>query len=123
MLRSVPKKFNYKVIAIEEVQDITTMKLDELIGSLRAFEMRLKIDERDTKKEIAFTPGASKTVPAIAVHKEILESMALMTKTFNRAFKKSIGKLIQKEVITKIRMIENQKVLPRETKGFNVMSV
>lgn len=34
ILRSLPKKFDMKVISIEEPQDISHMKGDELIGSL-----------------------------------------------------------------------------------------
>ncbi|KAK2415413.1 gag-protease polyprotein [Trifolium repens] len=37
--RSLPKRFNMKVTAIEESQDLRTMKMDKLIGSLQAYEM------------------------------------------------------------------------------------
>ena len=33
-LRSLPKRFAYKVTAIEKARDVNTMKLDELMGSL-----------------------------------------------------------------------------------------
>ena len=54
MLRSLPKRFDMKVTAIEEAQDIYKMKVDELIGSLLTFE--LSINERSEKKNksIAF---------------------------------------------------------------------
>ncbi|TYJ98791.1 gag-pol polyprotein [Cucumis melo var. makuwa] len=39
VLRSLPRKFNMKVTAIEEAHDITTLRLDELFGSLLTFEM------------------------------------------------------------------------------------
>ena len=43
-----------KVTAIEEAQDIGTMKVDELIGSLQTFELTLN-DRADKKsKSIAF---------------------------------------------------------------------
>ncbi|MCI89325.1 gag-pol polyprotein, partial [Trifolium medium] len=48
ILRSLPKRFNMKVIAIEESQDLSTIKVDELIGSLQTFEMAL--DDRTEKK-------------------------------------------------------------------------
>jgi len=41
ILRSLPKRFDMKVIAIEEVQDISNMKVDELIGSLQNFEIMI----------------------------------------------------------------------------------
>lgn len=34
VLRSLPTRFSIKVTAIEEANDITSMKLDELFGSL-----------------------------------------------------------------------------------------
>ena len=39
ILRSLPKRFDMKVIAIEEAQDISSMKVDELIGSPQTFEL------------------------------------------------------------------------------------
>jgi hypothetical protein len=48
ILRSLPRKFNMKVTAIEEAQDISSMKVDELIGSLQTFE--LYINERSEMK-------------------------------------------------------------------------
>ncbi|KAK2457508.1 putative mitochondrial protein [Trifolium repens] len=54
ILRSLPRRFDMKVTAIEEAHDINTMKVDELIGSLETFE--LAINERGDKKSksIAF---------------------------------------------------------------------
>ncbi|KAK2356863.1 gag-protease polyprotein [Trifolium repens] len=49
ILRSLPKRFNIKVSAIEESQDLSTMKVDELIGSLQTFEMA--INEKLEKEE------------------------------------------------------------------------
>ena len=40
-----------KVTAIEEANDITTMKFDELFGSLRTFE--LSFDDNAPKKKIS----------------------------------------------------------------------
>lgn len=41
VLRSLPKKFDMKVTTIEESQDISSMKIDDLWGSLFTFEMFL----------------------------------------------------------------------------------
>ena len=57
-LRSLPKRFAYKVTAIEEAKDVRKMKLEELIGSLRTFEMNLEEEKGDKKSEgIAFQAG------------------------------------------------------------------
>ena len=41
-LRSLPKRFAYKVMAIEEAKDMRTMKLEKLMESRRTFEMILE---------------------------------------------------------------------------------
>jgi len=49
ILRSLPKRFDMKVNVIEEAQDISNMKVEELIGSLQNFE--ILISNRMEKKE------------------------------------------------------------------------
>ena len=49
-LRSLPIRFAYKVTAIEEAKDVTTLKLEELMGSLRMFEMNFE-EERAKKNQ------------------------------------------------------------------------
>ncbi|TYK19673.1 Receptor-like protein 12 [Cucumis melo var. makuwa] len=39
VLRSLPPRFSMKVTTIEEANDITTMKLDELFGLLHMFKL------------------------------------------------------------------------------------
>ena len=46
-LRSLTERFAYKVTAIEEARDVSTMKLDELIGFLQTFELNLKQNKKD----------------------------------------------------------------------------
>ena len=45
-LRSLPERFAYKVAAIEEAKDVSTMKLDELMGSFQTFELNLSQNKR-----------------------------------------------------------------------------
>src|SRR4030042_1308373 len=54
ILRSLPKKFDMKVTAIEEAQDIKDMKVDELMGSLQTFEIALNDRTEKKGKSIAF---------------------------------------------------------------------
>ncbi|XP_039122028.1 uncharacterized protein LOC120258644 [Dioscorea cayenensis subsp. rotundata] len=46
-LRSLLRRFDAKVVAIEEGRDITTMRLDELMGSLQAYDMNLNPGRRE----------------------------------------------------------------------------
>lgn len=41
ILRSLPKSFDMKFIAIEEAQDVGEIKINELIGSLLSVEMEI----------------------------------------------------------------------------------
>ena len=49
-MRSLPDRFSSKVISIEEAKDLNSMKVEDLMGSLRAFEMTLK--QRKSEKYI-----------------------------------------------------------------------
>ncbi|XP_073119902.1 uncharacterized protein [Henckelia pumila] len=53
VLRSVPKRFHTKVCAIDESKDTSTMGLDELISSVRTYEMELEAkDDSKEKKDV-----------------------------------------------------------------------
>ena len=74
ILRSLPKSFRAKVIAIEESKDFDEIKIQELIGSLQTYELRLPshksskslalktitermdnpLEEDDVEKEVVF---------------------------------------------------------------------
>ncbi|WJX62830.1 hypothetical protein P8452_47785 [Trifolium repens] len=54
LLRSLPKRFDMKVTTIEEAHDISTMKMDELVGSLQTFEIVLNERGDKKNKSIAF---------------------------------------------------------------------
>ena len=53
VLRSLLSRFSMKVMAIEEANDITTMKLDELFGSLCTFEFSFEDQEQKKKNGTA----------------------------------------------------------------------
>ncbi|KAA0065593.1 gag-pol polyprotein [Cucumis melo var. makuwa] len=87
VLRSLPSCFSMKVVVIEEANDITTMKLDELFGSLRTFELILEDGKPKKKSGIALqvindnTPQLSKE----RIHDDNLaKSRALLTKQVSK---------------------------------------
>ncbi|CAM8954423.1 unnamed protein product [Rhodiola kirilowii] len=49
VLRSLPPRFAMKVTAIEEMHDISKLKLDELMGSLRTYEINHDFQPGDVK--------------------------------------------------------------------------
>ena len=56
ILRSLPKKWEAKVTAIQEAKDLTKLPLEELIGSLMTHQINLNNHQRvkENKKNIDF---------------------------------------------------------------------
>jgi hypothetical protein len=50
ILRSLPERFNPKVSAIEEMSEIKTLSLDQLLGTLTAYEMRISKDQNSSRE-------------------------------------------------------------------------
>jgi len=46
----LPDKFNPKVSTIEELTDLKTMSIDQLLGTLIAYEMRINKDKSSTRE-------------------------------------------------------------------------
>jgi hypothetical protein len=53
ILRSLPNRFNPKVSAIEELNDLKTLSIDQLLGTLTTYEMRISKD-KPTSREALF---------------------------------------------------------------------
>ncbi|XP_061993997.1 uncharacterized protein LOC133711945 [Rosa rugosa] len=79
ILRALPEKFHSKVTSIEDSFDIDVYPLDELIGNLKTYEMRLKPEKKN--KGVAF-----KAVKGAEEEEETLD-LALLTKEFKRFLK------------------------------------
>src|SRR3984957_4748976 len=50
ILRSLPDKFNPKVSAMEELNDLKNLSIDQLLGTLTAYEMRINKDKSSTRE-------------------------------------------------------------------------
>ncbi|XP_075473355.1 uncharacterized protein LOC142504363 [Primulina tabacum] len=110
VLRSLPEKFNVKVCAIEESKDTSTINLDELMSSLKTFEMNLVLQKKDKGKTIALEVSTDSYDEILQISKEVNESdlgedsISLITKKFGDYLKKmrEKKKIGQKSVLPNI---------------------
>ena len=73
-----------KVIAIEEAQDIASMKVEELVGSLQTFEMNFSDKIEKKGKSIAFT---SNTDNEEVDEEDLSKDIVLLGRQFNKILK------------------------------------
>ena len=60
VLRSLPPTWHTKATVIEESKDLSTLSLEELIGSLMTYEINMQKNEDESKKKKSITLKASK---------------------------------------------------------------
>ncbi|XP_073271383.1 uncharacterized protein [Primulina huaijiensis] len=94
VLRSLPERFNIKICAIDEAKDTTQMALEDLISSLRTFEMNLDMQKKDKGKTIAFQASNNTYNDLIQISQEVNESdlcedsISFITKKFGDYLKR-----------------------------------
>ncbi|KAK2356433.1 hypothetical protein QL285_093765 [Trifolium repens] len=90
LLRSLPKRFDMKVTAIEEAHDISTMKVDALVGSLQTFEIVLNERGDKKNKSIAFVTNTDDDVAQSDGEEEesIAYAIAMLGRQFNKVLKR-----------------------------------
>lgn len=89
ILRSLPERFYYKVAAIEEARGLKSLTKNELIDTLRTFEMGLRENKSYKKKNLAFKISWSNDVDKDNPNlQEMAESITLLTRLFNKKFNK-----------------------------------
>ncbi|PNX64440.1 gag-protease polyprotein, partial [Trifolium pratense] len=79
-----------KVTAIEEAQDISSMKVDELLGSLQTYETSINERLEKKNKSIAFMSNTDEEEMDIDVDstESISEAIVLLGRQFNKVLKK-----------------------------------
>src|SRR4051794_14413071 len=90
ILISLPKRFDMKVTAIEEAQDISNMKLDELIGSLQTFELSICEPIEKKNKSITFVTNTDDNLRESngGSDENLSKAIAMLGKQFNRLIKR-----------------------------------
>jgi hypothetical protein len=94
ILISLPKRFDMKVTAIEEAQDIATMKVEELIGSLLTCEVAINERMDKKSKSIPFVTNADdgETQGDLDTDESINDVIVLLGRQFNKIVKRVDGR-------------------------------
>jgi hypothetical protein len=85
ILRSLIDKFNPKVSTIEELNDLKTMSIDQLLGTLTAYEMRISKD-KSISREASFKENKN-------IDSELDDIEAKFVRRLNKGSRKYQGKL------------------------------
>ncbi|GAU24655.1 hypothetical protein TSUD_322630 [Trifolium subterraneum] len=133
ILRSLTKKFDMKVIAMEEAQDISTMRVDELIGSLQTYESSVNERIERKNKSIAFVSNAAEEDEEDEQDsgESFSEAIVMLGRQFNKVLRKAdknSWKDAKNNVPDIMRSIDAQKKSkgdekPTVNKESNVMNV
>ncbi|XP_073317286.1 uncharacterized protein [Primulina huaijiensis] len=91
VLRSPPERFNIKIFAIDESKDTSALNLEDLISSLRTFEMNPDLQKRNKGKAVALqtTDDSIDNLIQEAYESDLgEESISLITKKFGDCLKR-----------------------------------
>ncbi|XP_075498847.1 uncharacterized protein LOC142537177 [Primulina tabacum] len=94
VLRSLPERFNIKICAIDEAKDTSKMALEDLISSLRTFEMNLDMQKKDKGKTIALQASNDSYNELLQISQEVNDSdlgedsISFITKKFGDYLKR-----------------------------------
>ncbi|XP_073039267.1 uncharacterized protein [Primulina eburnea] len=74
ILRSLPERFNIKICAKDEAKDTSKMSVEDLISSLRTFEMNLDMQKKDKGKTIALQTSNDSYNELLQISQEVNDS-------------------------------------------------
>ncbi|CAM8948556.1 unnamed protein product [Rhodiola kirilowii] len=105
VLRSLPKRYAMKALAVKEAHDVRTMRLDELMGSLQAHQMEMEMDEEEQHKKVKCVGLQSEVTNVLDKEGEMSEQLyVMMARNFMRSLnnegsdpRESSNSRIQKE--------------------------
>ncbi|CAA0833422.1 Unknown protein [Striga hermonthica] len=101
VMRSLPKRFNMMITALDVSKDVTTIKFDDLVGSLKTFEMNLEVQDVE-EKSAPFGKGKGIALQSLSENDDNFENLvrdmeendfddegvAFMTRRFKSLLKK-----------------------------------
>ena len=94
ILRCLPPKWNSKTEDIVEAKNLRELSLEELIGSLMTYEMKIARQEKEMQEE----EGKKKSIALKAQEEKIVEETKINDMEKNIAFiKKTVQKLMMKD--------------------------
>ena len=94
ILRCLPSKWNSKTEAFEKAKNLQELPLDELIGSLMTYEMKIARQEKEKQKE----EGKKKSIALKAQEEKVVEEAKINDMEDDIAFiKKRVQKLMMKD--------------------------
>ena len=97
VLRSLPKSFRAKVIAIEESKDLDEIKIQEFVGSLQTYELGLP--SHKSSKSLALKTINERTGDS-SDEDDVEKEVAYLAKNFRKFLKmKNNGKSDRKSVV------------------------
>jgi len=88
ILRSLPKRFDMKVTTIEEAQDTTSMKVEELIESLQNFKIMIN-SRKEKYMNIALSADMQETQESPNNNENLVGSVVLLGRLFNRILERA----------------------------------
>ena len=115
ILRCLPPKWNSKTEAIEEAKNMKELSLEELIGSLMTYEMKIarqekEMQEESKKKSIALKAQQEKVVEEAKLS-NMEDDITLITKRMQKFMMKNKfgGKTYNKEATTRKKVLQKKK--------------
>jgi hypothetical protein len=78
ILRSLPKKFDIKVTTIEEARNLSSIKVDELVGSFQTYEMAINDRSKKKNESILFASNAEKDKKNQSEREESLSNFQML---------------------------------------------
>ncbi|CAM9000044.1 unnamed protein product [Rhodiola kirilowii] len=110
VLRSLTKRFAMKALAVKEANDVKTMRLDELMGSLQTHEMDMNEEDRLTKvSSVGLKTKSVKDKTDDASEQQY----AMFANNFGKFMRRQYGKGTESSQSSKSRFQKNDKTFKR----------